>query len=300
MNPHEVTATLEMSESFCPESLSDQTGENRSTLIVIFGAQIGKCYRIGNGDHIIGRSPSADIQIDQDSVSRQHAKLRFDGEQLTVQDLGSTNGTFINGDRVASGRLEVDDRLHIGETIFKPIIANDLEVFFHREAYHLMTMDKMTGTYNRQFLLDAVKRMVGRTDRHHQFLSVVLCDVDNFKFINDAFGHEAGNRILIELVDVVRQWVGDGDILCRYDGDAFAVVLTGNSRNQTRYFCEQIRLAVEKHYFRYGDMEIPVTISMGFKQYDPGEGAMTGEQLLGEADFSLIKAKNIGKNQVCG
>jgi diguanylate cyclase (GGDEF)-like protein len=300
MNPLEATTTFEMSESFCPENLFDREEKNRSALIVIFGAHIGKCYPIGNGDHIIGRSPSADIQIDQDSISRQHAKLRFDGEQLTVQDLGSTNGTFINGDRVSSGKLGEGDRLHIGETVFKPIIANGLESTFHREAYRLMTMDKMTGTYNRQFLLDTVNREVGRADRHHQFRSVALCDIDNFKFINDAFGHKAGNQILIELVDVIRQWIGDTDILCRYDGDAFAIVLAGNSRNQTRYLCEQIRMAVDNHYFHYGDMEIPVTISIGFKHYDPGEGSMTGEQLLSEADFSLIKAKSIGKNQVCG
>src|SRR5215204_6042262 len=112
--------------------ISDRPVEHGAALVVIYGLDLGLKFDPSTPETIIGRSSKADIQIDQESVSRNHAKLIADGEKVLIKDLGSTNGTFVN-DQVIEGEhpLRNGDPVKIGRSIFKYSAGGNIEAAYH-------------------------------------------------------------------------------------------------------------------------------------------------------------------------
>ncbi len=283
-----------------PEHLYDESNYGPAALLVIYGDNIGRSFFIDRDELIIGRSETADIHLDQDSVSRNHARITMLDGVVTVQDLDSTNGTYVNGRPVSASELADGDRVHVGETILKYISAFGLESEYHEKVYRLLTVDDLTQAFNRQFFLAALHREMNRVVRYHRVLSLVLCDVDNFKTINDTYGHMAGDRVLKEFVEFVTRNIRRNDMLCRFGGDEFAIVLPETNRDQALYFCDKLRKMVAEHPFRYRDKTIPVSVSLGVKHYEPADSSKTVRELIAEADKKLYDAKKTGRNRVCG
>ncbi len=283
-----------------PEHLYDQSVSGPAALLVIYGENIGKSYYIEKEEQTIGRSDTSDIHLDQDSVSRDHAVIVSQSDRILIRDTGSTNGVFLNGRRIETAALHDGDRIHVGETILKFISTYNLESEYHQNVYRLMTVDDLTQAFNRQYFLSSLNREISRALRYHRVFSLVIGDIDHFKSINDTHGHLAGDYVLKEFVAFVTQRIRRNDVLCRYGGDEFAIILPETNRDQALYFCEKIRAMVAEHTFRYKNRLLPVTISLGVKHFEPSDTSKGVRQLIAEADKYLYDAKQAGRNRVCG
>lgn len=267
-------------------------------LVVFYGQNIGRRHFLNKPEIIIGRSDSASIQVDQDSVSRHHVKITTDTQKKTsrISDLGSTNGTYVNNIRINDSDLRDGDIIRVGQTIFKYLSGSNIETKYHEEIYRLTTIDGLTETYNKRFFLDALERELNRSQRYDRQLALALFDIDHFKSVNDRFGHLAGDYVLRELSGLIAQNVRRQDILARYGGEEFAIILPEIDKESAASVCEKLRELTEKHVFSYNGADIPVTISLGIQPFDQSfEGV---EEFIARADAKLYAAKQAGRNRV--
>jgi len=268
-------------------------------LVVVYGGQLGKAFYLQNATQIIGRAGSCDIQLPEDSVSRRHARITVSGNRVNVFDLGATNGVFVNGHRVPQAELRDGDRLHLGETVLKYLSRNNAESKFHEDIYRLMTVDDLTQAFNRSYFQESLKRELSRALRYERSLSLALLDIDQFKEINDTYGHPAGDEILKAFVALIKGHIRQSDLLARYGGDEFAVILPEAGTAGALKFCEKLRALVAAYPFRCGKTQAEVTTSIGLQSYNPAYGELSADQLVAAADKQLYDAKKAGRNRIC-
>lgn len=156
----------------------------------------------------------------------------------------------------------------------------------------LATTDFLTGTANRRHFVAALQAEVERSGRHPSPFSVIFLDVDCFKQVNDTFGHEAGDRILIGVAQLVREQLRKTDVFARYGGEEFAILMPQTTRDGALVLAEKCRQALQEHCF--ADVG-SVTASFGVATHD---GLETTDQLLKRVDQSLYDAKADGRNRV--
>jgi len=267
-------------------------------LIVIYGQEMGRRVRVGTEPMVIGRSPQCDIQVDQESVSRNHCRIRFTGDGFLVQDLGSTNGTYVNDDVVeGEGRLRHGDQLKVGRTILKFIIGDDVEAQYHEEIYRLMTTDGLTQLNNRRYFDEMLDREVARAKRYKRSFSLLIFDIDHFKRINDQFGHLAGDAILRQLGAVLLGRLRMNDVLARIGGEEFALITPEVGLDGAKELAGKINRLIGDTRFEFEGARVDVTISVGVAEWQPHfEDAM---DLFQAADAKMYEAKRNGRNQVC-
>ena len=271
---------------------------DRACLVVIYGPELGKRAALGHGTFEIGRSSKSDLPIDQESISRHHARITFDGQRHTIEDLGSTNGTFLNDQLVKRSPLKDGDQVKIGRSILKYMSGDNIEANYHEEIYRLMTMDALTLTHNRRYFNEALEREYQRSLRYHRSLSLVLFDIDHFKQINDTYGHVAGDSVLRQLALVVKPRLRQQDVLARVGGEEFAVLLPEVEPAGARVAAEKVRRLVESARFVVDDKEFGCTVSVGIAGFEPQMGSP--QNLYDAADKNLYEAKRGGRNRVVG
>jgi len=156
--------------------------------------------------------------------------------------------------------------------------------------------DSLTSLFNRHFMEVALDRELKRAERHGTNLAVFMLDVDHFKQFNDVYGHEAGDTVLREVADVFRRCVRSEDIVCRYGGEKFVIILPEITPEMAFERAEKIRVEVGAVRVRLrGEVLREVTISIGIAMY-PQSGDFL-DQILRVADRSLYEAKHRGRNQ---
>lgn len=258
-----------------------------------------KPTEIASAGLIIGRDTTCDLTLQDDSVSRRHAQLRYDGSVIWVDDLNSTNGVFVNEQRVnGSKSLEAGDRIRFGNQIFKLVTEEGFELQYHEVIYKMMTTDALTQVYNRRFFLDSLERELQQSQRGIQSFALLLLDLDRFKSINDQYGHLAGDQVLCEFARRARSVLRSGEILARYGGEEFALLCVPADEEQAAAVGERIRAAVAASPVDFESMEIPVTVSVGVACYHAIEPCDSAT-LIQQADEQLYCAKENGRDQVC-
>ncbi|MBI5032144.1 MAG: diguanylate cyclase [Chloroflexi bacterium] len=159
------------------------------------------------------------------------------------------------------------------------------------------TRDPLTGLFNRRYLHDTLPRELNRALRHNAPMCLAMLDLDHFKHINDTFGHEAGDLLLRELGRALRDNVRKSDIVCRYGGEEFVLVLPDSRLEDGRKHLEKIRTQVKELPVRYGEQLLgTVTVSIGVAQ-SPEHG-LTADDLLRAADEAMYAAKQAGRDCV--
>jgi two-component system cell cycle response regulator len=278
------------------DELRSRSERDRAYLVVLAGTEVGKMYKLGSGETTLGRSHRADVRIDDDSISRLHAKVIVDGQDILIEDLGSSNGTLVNGERVTRNPLTDGDKIRLGETtILKFTFHDRLDESFVQKMYDAALRCPLTKAYNKKYLLDQLVHEVSYAKRHKSPLSLIMFDLDHFKRVNDTYGHVAGDQVLIQTATRVTGLLRNEDMFARYGGEEFCIVLRGTALADAGILAERVRVAIEEHVFRSGSSELRATASLGVAQYD-GESEPVG--LIEAADSALYAAKGAGRNRV--
>jgi two-component system, cell cycle response regulator len=271
---------------------------DRAYLIVLAGSAVGEMYKISKDETTIGRGSQADIQVIDEGISRRHASIRLDGDKVVIADLGSTNGTFLNGERVATQALSDGDKIQVGSTtILKFTFHDSLDESFQRQMYESALRDGLTKAFNKKYFLERLESEFAYALRHKTPLSLVMFDIDHFKKINDTYGHLTGDHALVKLAEVIQQTIRKEDVFARYGGEEFAVICRGVDLAGAHLFGERIRAKVEAQRFSYNNVPLQMTVSVGVAAVsDVGMRAML--ELIGIADDALYQAKRQGRNRV--
>jgi two-component system cell cycle response regulator len=274
-------------------------GTTHACLTVLTGTAAGQMLRIPEGVAMIGRASSSQLRIDEEGVSRNHARIQRDGDAVSVDDLGSRNGTFLNGERIASPRvLEDGDKIQIGPiTVVRFAHHDEIDERYHQRLVASALRDPLTRLFNKRYLLDRLDCELRFARRHVMSLSLLMLDVDHFKDLNDRHGHLAGDAVLAHVAAVLQKAVRNEDIVARFGGEELAVVLRSAGIEQAAALGERLRKLIETTITRYRGQELRATISVGVAGY-PSTRAETIEQLVEAADQALYRAKHDGRNRV--
>ena len=162
----------------------------------------------------------------------------------------------------------------------------------------LAITDPLTGLYNRRFFEDRLQEEFSRGERQQQSFCIILADLDNFKIYNDLCGHLAGDNALRKTADILRRSAREMDVVTRYGGEEFCLILPGTGKKESVFVCERIRRAIEAESFA-GESHMPLgrlTTSIGIATF-PADGVTTNE-LIHAADLALYSAKQSGRNRL--
>jgi len=272
---------------------------DRAYLIVLAGDNLGEMHAVAEGETIIGRADTAAVVLRDDGVSRHHVRLRRDDGRLTLEDLGSRNGTFVNGLRVSAPMpLLEGDKIQIGHrTVLRLAYHDELDDSFQRRLYEAAMYDTLTGAHSRRYFLERVEAELHFSQRHGAPLAVVLFDLDRLKEVNDRYGHAAGDRLLVEVARTVHVHVRAEDLFGRMGGDEFGIVCRATPMAEVATFAERMRGLVEALIIDIGGAHIQATLSLGIAVY-PEVAAQSAAELIAAADHALYAAKRRGRNQV--
>lgn len=167
-------------------------------------------------------------------------------------------------------------------------------LLYHR-AIQTAMIDPLTGVKNRSTMFDAMQREIKLARRHGGSLSVILLDIDHFKQVNDNHGHLYGDQALRTVAHCVQRTIRDSDLLFRYGGEEFMILLSGTGVEGSSLLAERIRHEVE-HMGSFGNKEIKLTVSLGVTSLKAEPDST--EQMLERADTALYRAKEAGRNRV--
>ena len=274
-------------------------------LVQYSGSKLGKRYPLTEATNIIGRSPSVQVVINEASVSRQHARLVGMGDDVGVEDLGSSNGTFVNDAR-AEGQVKLQDGdiIRLGTVLLKFFGHDNVDSIMHDKIYRMATIDAGTQIFNKQYLLDSLESEFRFSRTYQRELSIIYYDLDHFKPVNDNYGHNAGDHILRESATLVKGAVRKDDILGRFGGEEFVVILPNTNSQTAADLAERIRqkhadypfiLTVEKQGQK-SEVRHQQTISIGVAQLKASINEP--KELLEAADKRLYHSKQTGRNRV--
>jgi len=274
-------------------------GAGQDCLVVIYAPsskQLGKRFSLVDGEVSIGRGIDNSVILNSDSISRRHAGIEIRAGGYYLIDRHSTNGTYVNDELVQDCQLRRGDQIKIGDTILKFLSGADLESQYHETIYRMTIMDGLTGIHNKRYLVEQLDRELSRATRHGRPLSMVICDIDHFKLVNDEFGHLAGDYVLKEVAQLAKSRIRPDDVIARYGGEELAIILPETDLAGGVRIADQLRKMIDDETFVFEDEYIDVTISCGVAQLQPGWRAY---EFVRAADTQLYEAKRAGRNCVC-
>jgi diguanylate cyclase (GGDEF)-like protein len=166
-----------------------------------------------------------------------------------------------------------------------------------KELERLSQIDELTQIPNRRAIMDNLKEELNIHNRKNRPLAVAMVDIDHFKDVNDTFGHQCGDHVLYELANSLNAGLRGYDMVGRYGGEEFVMLLPETSKAQAVLVCERLRAHVEEKVFRFDGEEINLTVSIGIALKEENESSEV-EKLLKVADDYLYEAKKAGRNRV--
>lgn len=275
----------------------------RPRLVILAGTNVGAVYAVGNST-TLGRASSASIRIDSEEISRQHARIFEAPGGWALEDMGSRNGTFLNGGRLSAMKMLGDgDKIELGSGIvLRFAFFDELDESYHRTMYESSLRDALTHAFNRKYFDERLDQEFAYSLRHGSALSLLMMDIDHFKAVNDAHGHPAGDTVLTQLASHMQKIIRVEDVFARYGGEEFVILCRGIGLEPSRAFAERVRVSVERFAFVHkrpagGDQRLPVTVSIGTAAVPHAE-ILQPAMLVEAADRALYQAKTT-RNTVC-
>jgi two-component system cell cycle response regulator len=296
------TLSIDPSEITVFQSLE---GATRPCLIRYSGTAAGQRFDLDLGDLVLGRGEEADLKVDGHGISRRHAALQVGPQSVMLADLGSANSTYVNDERVVDPvPLRDGDLVRLANVVFRFHDRRSLDALLHQRLHRLATVDALTGVPNRRHTYEMLQGEVARARRTKRPLSLLCCDLDHFKSVNDTHGHAAGDRVLKDCAALMQAELRPGDVLGRWGGEEFVVIAGDTAFEQALELAERLRRALAGHAFevevaqqgRLRKLLHRQTASLGVALLKPG---MRDEHdLLAAADRRMYAAKRDGRNRV--
>jgi diguanylate cyclase (GGDEF)-like protein len=206
--------------------------------------------------------------------------------------------------------------LIVADNLFtqKPITEQDMRIFMmlanqaglaiensqlYEQIMHKSHTDSITELWNHGFFQSQLTQALNDAKRTTQPVSLIILDIDNFKNLNDTYGHQNGDLILKEIAKILKLCSRENDFACRYGGEEFSVILNQTNKEQAGIIAERIRHSVEGFHFPQFTSNTPlkITVSVGISTFP--QDAQSKEELIGKADKAMYIAKFSGKNRVC-
>lgn len=252
-------------------------------------------WMIRNTDNLVGReitdllNDSGCVLARPDHFSRHIMGVMGTHESSESLEIEMTDGRLIT-------QLSYPVREQDGRIIGRILIFEDVtrERQTAEQLIYLAERDSLTGLYNRRRFEDELGRMLGDVTRHGNSGSLLFFDLDEFKYINDTFGHRAGDSMLIRVAGAVGALIRSNEVFCRLGGDEFAILMPDASEADAQLLAERIVRAVSQIPFRFEGKNLRLTCSLGIAAYP--QQADSAEQLVAHADAAMYQAKEAGKN----
>jgi len=296
--------------------LSMVDGEDGFCVLYANNAEVAMNFGIGRYEH--------DEELPKTLKSFSAFDEAFTGNRVVIEE-NTCSIPFVS-DKNILGAMRIES----ANPILEYLGAELLEVFRNQVSSMIMSSiyyekmvakdheaitDSLTGLYNRRFYSERLREEIDRSLRKKSPISMMMIDIDNFKKINDAFGNEAGDRILQSIANIMQMTVRKCDIAAnlmnkigeedqfaiRYGGEEFSLVLLDTGSEGALITAERLRKRVEEHIFRYGEHEIFLTVSIGLYTEEFGNSVKCCDSFLTDlytkADAALYQAKEMGKNR---
>lgn len=275
----------------------------RPYLLVLSGPQLGEIFALEpEKELVLGRDPSCDVRLRDTGVSRRHAGIVAGNGAARVRDLGSTNGIFVEGVRVADCELLDGQRVQMGmHTALKYCLCDDLEIGYQRRLAEGALLDPETGLFNRRHFDDRLASELVTASRYTRPMSLLLAEVDGFLGVSEAHGRSAGDEALGLVSRLVKSAVRREDVLARVSGEQFGVVARETPLSAGRALGERIRKAVQLGHVSVRGQELALTVSVGVVGIDAigtYTGTRTEAEVLSLAETALRRAVGAGGNRV--
>lgn len=271
---------------------------DRALLLRLDGAHAGRGFSLEPKSVQIGRHPTTDLTLEDQGISRIHARIYREHGEHWIEDLGSRNGTYVQGRRVEHCLLEDGDWLQLGpRASFRFTYVDARQEHVLQRLYDSSTRDALTGAYNRAHFDERLAAEVAYALRHGSRLSLVLLDIDHFKRVNDTYGHQAGDAVLCHLASTVQVRLRTEDVFARYGGEEFAIILRGIDINGAARVGERVRSTIGSSVVFFEGDHIPVSLSAGCASLDCSD-ERSAVTLIATADRRLYQAKREGRNRV--
>ncbi|HVW25130.1 MAG TPA: GGDEF domain-containing protein [Polyangiaceae bacterium] len=271
---------------------------DRAVLVRMDSVQAGNVVSIDGPEIRIGRHPDNNAVVDDEGMSRSHARVFYQDGYYFAEDLDSSNGTYVNGERIDKAVLTDGAVIQLGPRVcFRFSLTDENQEKMLRQLYESSVRDALTGAYNRHFFLERLGAEVAYASRHSSHAAVIMFDVDHFKKVNDTYGHQAGDAVLMAIAGATSELLRQEDVFARYGGEEFVLLLRGVTRVGAERAGQRLLVAIEKLRIPYGEKLLNATVSVGCASMECTEQP-TSEVLVALADRRLYAAKRAGRNRV--
>jgi diguanylate cyclase (GGDEF)-like protein len=277
--------------------------EHSIILTIIGGNEIdfGKHFLLEKIKILLGRDNTNDIAINDEKISKVHCEIstikNSQGiEQIFIRDLDSTNGTYVNSELVNQITIHAGDKIQIGDTVLGLSYNDELEKEYHAKLFNYAVRDSHTGLYNRRFIINELENISRIARRSGRAFSIIIIDIDDFKQINDLYGHISGDEYLKNIAELFGQSLREQDMAGRIGGEEFLIILPETTIDGAFQLAIRIRKKVEDFVINYLNFKIRTTVSAGVCQFE--NTIKDVNELLDVADQALYEAKRSGKNNV--
>ncbi len=269
--------------------------ENIPSLIVVEGEQLGDVFKVKKGKNIIGRGADVDIRLNSLLVSRAHSVIILNDNNISIKDLKSSNGTYVNGKKIDAANLKEGDVITIGtiRLSFMPVYDSN----FIKRIINDARIDQLTGLFNKGYITHLLDIAVNQALILNTYVSIAIIDIDHFKNINDTYGHIAGDTALIYISNLFRKHLRPIDNIGRFGGEEFLVILDKFNLSNAASVFERLRTNIASSTLTYEDLAINITVSIGVACNEFIEVKDT-LSLIKIADQKLYKAKIQGRNRI--
>jgi diguanylate cyclase (GGDEF)-like protein len=308
-----VSHRIKLSENLDQDTLEipGRGRERRPALVFLRGELLAVPIPLDRDEVIMGRAIEADVRVNDARASRLHARITTERDSQTgltryrITDLGSTNGTTLNGQLVTDALLQDGDKIVVGEHLLRFDMLDEIDREFQRQIHRLLVHDELTGLLTSKSFFSELRRESARAEAESRPFCVLMMDIDHFKQVNDTYGHLVGNQTLEEIGAIIMRCLRAGDVAARFGGEEFAAFLLDAQYAQGLVAAERVRAGIEEHHFkitRHSSAELEpqthrITISVGVAAFP--EDARDPIELIELADTALYRAKRTGRNRVC-